>query len=853
MNLAKVYTPSDYERKIYQIWEQSGAFTPSPASPEDSFSMTLPPPNANADLHTGHALDFQLKDVIGRYQRSRGKQVLLLPGADHAGFETWYVYENKLSEQGKSRFDFSRDELYQQVYDFVALNRGVMEDQVRSLGISCDWSKFTFTLDDKVVTRAYSTFKKMWDEGLIYRGERLVNYCTKHHTGFSDIEVDYEERKSPLYYMKYGPFELATTRPETKFGDTAVAVHPDDERYKDLVDTVIEIEGLNGPVKLRVVADELVDPEFGTGAVKVTPAHDFNDWEIAERHNLKSVRVINHDGKLNKKAGKYEGLTVLEAREKVVEDLKNRGLLVKVDTDYVNRVGVCYKCGTTIEPMLMKQWFVSMKPLAQKAADHLDQGQITFYPNKKMQEVKAYLSDIKDWNISRQIAWGIPIPVFQNLDDEDDWIYDERVHEEEIEIEGRKYRRDPDVFDTWWSSGQWPYATLDYPSKESDQFYPTSLMETGTDLLRQWVSRMIILGVYITGDVPFKEVYFHGMVLDEHGAKMSKSKGNVLNPLKMVQEYGSDALRIGLLTGTSAGSPQPFGIPKVIGGRNFCNKLWNMARYTQNVLEGQDTSTATPVSQVDHWIVSKLEQTKDAIESQMSSYRVGEAFECVYHFVRDDMADWYLEASKEALNPGLLKRLLIDTLKIVHPFAPFLTEAIWQEMGLGSEENLLIAEPWPAELDFDTDKAEEFEEVQRIVSESRFIIKTLDENKPRLYYSQSKVIDDNKKIIMRMAGVGDVASVEQGRGMHLTSPSTSVWLDIDRVTAKSYVSKLEQDIAKQSELIGNLKNRLANADYLASAPQNIVQQSRDNLVVAEDKLSKLEIELSQFQTAIKGV
>ncbi len=552
MKLPKVYEPAAYEADIYALWEKSQAFQPRKAG--KSYTVVVPPPNANGNLHLGHAITLGLQDIAVRYHRLREESALLLPGADHAGFETQAVYEKHLAKEGKSRFDFTREQLYADIWEFVAQNRANFEGQFRRLGAGVDWSRYTFTLDEKIVKRAYATFKKMWDEGLIYRGERLVNYCTFHRTGFADIEVDYKEAKTPLYYMKYGPFTLATTRPETKFGDTAVAVHPDDERYSEWVGKTVTVEGVNGPFEVRVIADEMVDPKFGTGAVKITPAHSFDDWEAAQRHNLSAVRVINHDGTMNHKAGRFEGMTIMEARRAVVAALEEKDLLVKVDNDYVNRVGHCYKCDTIIEPMLMEQWFVDMKPLANRAKQSIEAGEITFYPERKRDQLVTYLDNLRDWNISRQIAWGIPIPAFQNVDDTDDWIYDERTDQEIIEINGKTYRRDPDVFDTWFSSSSWPYATLDYPDgKDFKQHYPLSLMETGFDILYPWVSRMIMLGLYVTDEVPFKTVYLHGLILDEHGQKMSKSKGNVINPMEIVDEYGSDALRMGIISGQTPG------------------------------------------------------------------------------------------------------------------------------------------------------------------------------------------------------------------------------------------------------------------------------------------------------------
>lgn len=850
MKLAKAYEPNLYEQDIYAMWEKSGAFQPKVAKPSDSISMTLPPPNANANLHMGHALDFSLKDVVARYQRQQGKSVLMLPGADHAGFETWVVYEKKLTAEGKSRFDFSREVLYQRVWDFVALNRGNMENQVRRFGVSCDWTRSTFTLDENIVTRAYATFKKMWDDGLIYRGERLVNYCTTHRTSFADIEVDYEDRTTPLYYLKYGPFELATTRPETKFGDTAVAVHPDDERYKDLVGKVLTVEGVNGPFEVQVVADDMVDREFGTGVVKITPAHDFNDYEVAKRHNLAYKRVINHDGTMNHEAGQFAGMTVLEARQAVAEALDKKGLLIRVDKKYKNRVGVCYKCGTTIEPMLMKQWFVDMQPLAKKAIATLKKDKISFYPSTKRDELIAYLEGLRDWNISRQIAWGIPIPAFQNVDDEDDWIYDERVSEEILTIGEKTYRRDPDVFDTWWSSSQWPYATLNWPdSDDAKQFYPTSLMETGTDLLRQWVSRMINMGLYITGEVPFKEVYFHGMVTDEHGAKMSKSKGNVLNPIDLMDQYGSDAVRIGLMTGTTAGNNQPFTVAKVVGGRNFCNKLWNIARYIESIL-GEDyvpSDNIVPQSLADHWVLQQLAAAQNSIDTSLASYRIGEAFDTVYHTVWDDVADWYIEANKLGANKDMMAYVLDTVLKLTHPFAPFVTETIWQTLGWTGDE-LLCNQSKASPLDFDRKKAAAFVDIQNIVTEIRYITTALDVRQPSLYFTNEPFLAEAAPLLKKLAKLANVAEVESGRGMHLTQTKLNCWLDIDLNTAKHYVEKLRVDHKAKQASIDHLQARLDNKGYTAKAPKAVIQATRDQLAEEKTLLAKLESELERFET-----
>lgn len=847
MNLSKAYEPSQYEPTIYELWEKSGAFRPTGKG--TPYSIILPPPNANAGLHIGHTLMFGIQDILIRYHRMKGDRVLWAPGADHAGFETQVVYEKQLAKQGKSRFDFSREDLYAQIFEFVRQNRAEFDNIFRTLGASVDWSRFTFTLDDNVIQTAYQTFKKMWDDGLIYRGERLVNYCTHHRTGFADIEVEYQDKESPLYYLKYGPFELATTRPETKFGDTAVAVHPDDERYKDLVGKVLTVDGVNGPFEIRVIADEMVDRSFGTGVVKITPAHDFNDWEAAQRHNLEAVRVINHDGTMNHRAGRFEGMTIPEARKAVVEALKEKGLLIKIDEHYKNRVGTCYKCGTVIEPMLMDQWFVKMSELAKPAIRALQDNEITFYPASKREQTIAYLANVKDWNISRQIAWGIPIPAFQNVNDPDDWIFNTTVTEEIIEVNDQHYRRDPDVFDTWFSSGHWPLVTLGFPDNQDfKDFYPTSVLDTGQEILYQWVARMICIGLYVAGDVPFRNVYLHGMVRGEDGRKMSKSLGNVVDPGPVLKEHGSDAVRMGMISGRTAGYSAAYDPSKIVAGRNFCNKLWNIARFVEITL-GDDYSreNPSPKSSADHWILQRLTSTVNEVTSLLDTYRFSEAYDEVYHFVWDDFADWYVEASKANLNKSVLAFTLESSLKIAHPFAPFVSETVWQTLNWRAED-MVITATWPQPVKADSSLANEFSDIKDIVTEARYICSALDVKKPSLYYTQNKFLANNAALIKRFARLARVGEVESGRGLHLTTTRHDCWLDIDLHTAKIYLTKLRVAKEEKTALIERLEQRLGNKNYTTKAPKHVVQQTQDQLAHERALLDKLTKELSTFES-----
>lgn len=848
MSLEKSYTPGNYEAAIYDLWETAGAFQPHGKG--ESYSIVMPPPNANANLHIGYELTAALEDIATRYNRLKGKSTLLLPGADHAGFETWVVYEKKLAKEGKSRFDFSREELYRQVWDFVATNRENFGQQMRKMGVSCDWSRFTFTLDDKIVKQAYKTYKKMWDEGLIYRGERLVNYCTFHGTGFADIEVEYKEEKGKLWYIRYpltdgsGELVVATTRPETMLGDTAVAVHPDDERYKKFVGKTIKLPLTDR--EIPIIADSFVDVNFGTGAVKITPAHDPNDFEAGQRHDLPMISVINHEGKLENVDERYRGLTVKEARELVTSDLKEQGLLAKTE-DINHNVGHCYKCGTIIEPLLMEQWFVDMAPLAKPAIEALEQGKIEFYPAAKRDQLIGYLKNLRDWNISRQIAWGIPIPAFQNVNDADDWIYDERVDQEIIEVNGKRYRRDPDVFDTWFSSGSWPYATLEIGSDDFKRFYPLSLMETGGEILYPWVSRMIMLGLYATGEIPFEKVYIHGYVMAEDGSKMSKSIGNVVDPLPVIEQYGSDALRLGIISGRAPAVNRGYDQRKVEDGRNFCNKLWNVARFIENQTNNEQASRPEPTFIADHWILTKLQQSEQGISSDLDHYRFSEAYEKLYHFVWDELADWYVEASKVSPNTGVLAHVLDSTLALAHPFAPFVTEAIWQSRH--GSDSLLITSAWPKIAKADKKLAGQFEQVISVISECRYLITSLGANQPTLYYTDSKLLADNAELIAKLAGLAGVTEVSDGNGLHLVETKEDCWLDIEQKLAESFASKIEAKLAEQGRVIENLEARLANKGYVKNAPKEVVEETKTQLKEAKLQADKLTSEYERFRAS----
>ncbi|MBC7764184.1 valine--tRNA ligase [Microbacteriaceae bacterium] len=846
MNLAKAYIPNDYEPTIYALWEQSGVFAPKGAG--EPYAIVMPPPNANGNLHVGHALSFALEDILVRFHRMKGKDAVLIPGADHAGFETWVVYEKELENLGKTRFDYTREQLYSQVWDFVDKKRGDMELQLRALGIGASWEDLTFTLDEKVINTVYDTFKQLWDEKLIYRGERMVNFCTTHQTSFSDIEVVHKTEKSKLYSIAYptldkvGEIIVATTRPETLLGDVAVAVNPDDDRYKHLIGTSVLLPIINK--EIPIIGDRYVDQSYGTGAVKITPAHDPNDYEIGERHNLERIQVIGYDGKMINVPQQFIGLTPIEARKRVLTALQIEELR-RGEIDIEHSVGHCYKCNTVIEPLVKDQWFLSVKPLAEKAVATIRAGEITFTPENRGDILANYLENLRDWNLSRQIPWGIPIPAFQSTTNPDDWIFDTRVDQLTIDVNGTTYKREEDTFDTWFSSGQWPFITTDaLTDGDLSRFYPNNVMETGYDILYAWVGRMIMLGLYRTDTVPFKHVYLHGMVNDEHNKKMSKSKGNVINPMEIIAEYGSDALRMSVIASRSAAQSQAFSTGKVIAGRNFCNKLWNIARFIEGSLEEvTPTPNPEPHSLADHWILGRLAEASESIEKYLLDYRFSEAADTAYHVVWDDVADWFVEVSKIENHASMNAYVLDTLLQIVHPFAPFVTETIWQT--LNWHDDILAGNRWPEKKSYNELAAAEFDRLRALVSEARYVMSELPSNKryPIIYMDDS-LVADNAELIKKLTRASAVYSTDTARGLRLAASGRDAWLDIDAETLYEHQSNLEERLADTRKEATNLEVRLSNESYVAKAPAALVDESRKLLSEKVALIERLESELA---------
>jgi len=802
-DLGPRYEHKEIEADIYRKWEDSGYFNPDKLSHPKSaraFSIIMPPPNANGSLHMGHAVFVTLQDIMIRYARMQGKRALWLPGADHAGFETQTVFDKKLDKEGRNRFAMDREALWREIWEFTQVNKKIMEGQMRKLGASCDWSRETFTLDPKIIKGVYETFEKMYKDGLVYRDLRVVNWCPKHRTALSDLEVKYVERIDPLYYIKYGPLTLATVRPETKFGDTALAVNPKDKRYQKYIGKEIEAESVLGKLKFKVVGDEVVDPKFGTGVIKVTPAHDVTDFEIWQRHKNEipgPVVVIDESGRLTIKTGRFAGMKVEEARGKVAEAMEEVGILEKVDPEYKHQVATCYKCNSTLEPLPKPQWFVKMESLAKKAMEAADKGRVKFYPVSSKKIYTHWLKNIRDWNISRQIIWGIRIPtfydIFENANSDcvihikqgsDAWkkwgdvvkcgpndgggnsvqvqtgedlirsinfkkaqyVLKEKVltfqelknsvYKFDISINAKPLvvgsatkspansLQDPDVFDTWFSSGQWPFLTLLAQSKkvkrearnvkqelgtskDFEEFYPTDVMETGYDILFFWVTRMMMLGLYRTGKVPFKNVYLHGLVRDKDRQKMSKSKGNVVDPLGVAEEYGTDAVRMALTAGNTAGNDIIISEDKIRGYRNFATKIWNIARFVLMQKENVD-GAGLPKSKIlahDKKVLEQAKKTRQSVGKYIEKFQFHLAGETAYHYIWHTFADKIIEESKSRFSSEkreervsaylMLLGVLKECLLMLHPFMPFVTEAVYEHLPSSHKDSeFLMTERW---------------------------------------------------------------------------------------------------------------------------------------------------------------
>ena len=710
------YNYKQYEENLYTFWEDKGYFKAQVDTKKKPFCIILPPPNANADLHLGHAM-YVYEDVMIRYNKLMGQEVLWLAGADHAGIETQFVYEKHLKKKGKSRFDFDRKTLFDDIWSFVMQNRGTMENQLRRLGFALDWSNKKFTMDDDIVKIVYQTFADLHHEGLVYRANRLVNYCTSCGTSFSDLEVADKEVQGTLYYVRYpltdksGHITVATTRPETMFGDVAVMVHPTDKRYKPYIGKSVKLPLTDR--EIPIIADDYVDPKFGTGAVKVTPAHDFNDFEVGQRHNLVYETVIDFGGKMQN-TGVVDGVYFTKARKQVLEKLEEGGYL-ETTKDHAMVVGTCYRCGTVLQPLPKEQWFINVQPLKKKAIELVKTDKVLVHPKRFKRQLIAILENFIDWNVSRQIVWGIRIPAYKCMSKDQSGSFGKTQDNSSnssaknwfVSVEKPKkcqicgnctFIQDEDTFDTWFSSAQWPFATLQTISKEYfDYFYPTSVMETGYDILRAWVSRMIMVGYYETKKVPFEHVFLHGMVRDSKGQKMSKSRGNVINPLDMIEKYGADALRAALVFGTKEGGDVVLSEDKIRSMRNFGNKIWNIGRFISLNKENENKN-APALNKEEMKALKQLEKEFSTVEKKyhqhFKKFEFAKAFDLSYDFLWHRFADVYIEELKGAMQNGnmdaykKLEDVYTKILKMLHPYIPFVTEAVWQQY-YGQEVSIL--------------------------------------------------------------------------------------------------------------------------------------------------------------------
>jgi valyl-tRNA synthetase len=719
----KVYDHRQTENKWYALWEKKGFFTPKVDGKKKPYTIIMPPPNANGELHIGHATFIAIEDLLIRFHRMRGRPVLWLPGADHAGILTQVVYERELEKQGKTRFDLGRESFFKQTYEFTMKNKKHMEAQLKALGASCDWTREKFTLDPEISKAVYATFKKLYDQRLIYRGERIINWCSRCGTALSDLEVDHEEKKGNLWYIRY-PLKsgssvhsprskknasklptfitVATTRPETMLGDTAVAVNPGDKRFKELAGQNAALPLMNR--KIPIITDAAVDMRFGTGAVKVTPAHDPTDFEIAQKHNLSIVSVIGPDGKMTVAAGDFSGQKTVEARKQVVAQLQKQNLIEKIQ-DRTQWVGVCERCRETVEPLISKQWFVRIKPLAKPAIEAVKSGKTKIRPERFEKIYFNWLENIRDWCVSRQIWWGHRLPVYYCQENKTEKCKVKNGTFVSIEVpkgcpfcKSAVIEQDPDTLDTWFSSGQWPFTTLGWPNQTGDfkYFYPTSVMETGYDILFFWVARMLMLGIYTTGKPPFHTVFLHGLVRDEHGQKMSKSRGNVIDPLEVAEKYGADAVRMALVFGTSPGNDINLGESKIRGMRNFTNKLWNIGRFIIDMKP--EKSKSAPQTKEDKRILDELKALKGVVTHCLNEYRFGIAAGVLHEFIWHTFADEYVEHSKTRRGEAqpILEKVFEESLRLLHPFMPFITEELWQRLPKESKQgDSIMVSPWP--------------------------------------------------------------------------------------------------------------------------------------------------------------
>ncbi len=868
------YDPKQFEDKIYKMWMDKGYFHAKIDPEKVPFTVMMPPPNITGQLHMGHAMDETMQDIVVRFKRMQGYSVLWQPGTDHASLATEHKIVEKLREEGTTKEELGREEFLKRAYAWKEQYGGRIVEQLKKLGSSCDWDRLAFTMDEKCSRAVREAFFRLYEKGLIYRGSRIINWCPDCKTALSDEEVAYSEDAGSFWYFNY-PVEgseevitIATTRPETMLGDTAVAVHPEDERYSHLVGKTLVLPLVGR--KIPVVADAYVDPAFGTGAVKITPAHDPNDFEVGLRHDLPMIRVLNDDGTINEQGGAYCGLDRYEARKRIVEDLKALGLLVKIEP-HAHNVGHCHRCNATIEPIVSKQWFVKMAPLAKPAIDAVMKNKTKFTPDRFAKIYYNWLENIRDWCISRQLWWGHRIPVWYCGD-----CGAELCSREDLTVcpkcGGTHLKQDEDCLDTWFSSALWPFSTLGWPEEtpEYKYFYPTDVLVTGYDIIPFWVMRMMFSGIRYTGKVPFRDVLIHGLVRDEKGRKMSKSAGNGIDPLEVIEKYGTDSLRLSLITGVAPGNDTRFTETKVEASRNFINKIWNASRFV--LMNAKDTDVPDGIagiklSPADRWIISRLMATIREVTLALQKYDLGIAADKLTSFVWDDFCDWYIELSKPALyggDPekkrsalGVLLFVLKNILKLLHPFAPFVTEEIYGYLP-GTEGDLIAADypRYNSRLAY-KEEAKAFEGVIELIKAVRAMkvdVGCAPAKKVKLYLvtDSKRLITVNKNSILRLAGASDIEFAEDGaaagdKAVSRVTAVAHIFVPLgELVDLEEEKARLTKELARIEGEIARAEGKLANANFVAKAPKKLVDDEQAKREKFLEMKQKVEQQLKMF-------
>jgi valyl-tRNA synthetase len=866
--IADRYDPTRVEPHWYGIWEERGYFHAEADSPKKPYCIVIPPPNVTGSLHLGHALNNTLQDILIRYKRMDGYNALWMPGTDHAGIATQYVVERQLEKEGKTKEDLGREAFIARVWQWKQESGGTIIRQLKRLGASCDWARERFTMDAGLSAAVREVFVRLWEEGLIYQGDYIVNWCPRCQTVLSDLEVEREEQDAEFVYIKYGPLTLGTVRPETKLGDTAVAVHPKDKRYQKYVGKTLEVPSVEGNITLRVVADRAVDPKFGTGVIKVTPGHDATDFEIGRRHDLPIRSVIGFDGKMTALAGKYAGLDRFETRKRIVEDMKELGLIDRIEP-YRHSVGVCYRCKTVVEPLVSKQWYVRTKPLAEPAIKAVRSGKIKIVPRAWSKTYFHWMENIRDWAISRQLWWGHRIPVWYC--DKDGSMHVSRTDLSACPQCGGALRQDTDVLDTWFSSGLWPFSTLGWPEStpELKVFYPTSVLSTGFDILFFWVARMAMLGIKFMGDVPFRHVYIHALVRDAEGQKMSKSKGNVVDPLSVMDKYGTDAFRFTLAALAAQGRDIRLTEERIEGYRNFANKIWNAARLVLTNLEGYDPALArrgTP-SVADRWIKSRLTEATAQVRKAIDTYRFNDAASAVYQFLWHEYCDWYLEIAKRSLyqpeSPAaraVTQRTLVETLeatlRLLHPFMPFISEELWQRLPHQGEAIMIAPFPKASRKGRDPKAERLMAPVLDFVSAIR-TIRSESRISPALELAVSVKPAGPEVAAALAAGapvIGSLARAEitvsadgsrPANSAMAATPSGDVFVRLEGVVDfEAERQRLRKEVERARREIAFLEGKLGRPDFVERAPAEVVERERARLTEQRQTEQKLAASLA---------